>query len=327
VPAALGYNLTLTYQLSPRLIPDWLITFGCQYSGSVLSPLNSATCLGRGGRVLLFTNDTATALFTFRTPVLAMGERIHCIFAGTVRQTVQPLDDITNPVTLTYFSTPATLARGLSQTSSTSMTVPPPVLVWTMPWSMEPSTSSPFVTIEEDFTLVLNTTMPEVTTDTTITIQVPSNLLFLNASIYWIGANLNSSIVVTQVNNALPNFAFSGSTLTATFGMLRNLADNVTDSKDVIQIGLQLRTRNISANTAGVFFDDVGTIFFNSGRTRSSAFRNTVAEPRLINSISTTVLANQPDAGDRLTHNANVGPQSSGCNAYQVSVVEPHVSF
>ena len=244
VPSALPYNLALTYSFSPSIISAPGSVFGCVYSGSALSSwsLNVDACISlKGGRIAPVVARNSNTSYTFTIGTLQPDERFHAVMTGTVIQAVQPQDVLSNPVVYTYRSSPLSLSSGRQYSVSPTITttVPAPSLAWAMVWSADPLTIAPSVSIEENFALMVTVTMPESITNTSVVISIPGNTIFLSATVNFIGQNIhNSSIVVGQADAVNTVFGYSSlnNCLTALFGVITNVADNVQTTADTIQV-------------------------------------------------------------------------------------------
>ena len=179
---------------------------------------------------------------------------ITCVIADAVAPSAIGLDSQFSAV----FSTSPELSAsiGTGRVASTSVTSGDVVVAAPTPGILLVSTSSDTtvgnnVAVGEEISVVANITLPESYSRLSVTLTTdPGQLLILESSILWIGANLDC-VAQGVFNSSTPGQAALFDSVVYDFGPCLNSFDNVQNADDMIQIALKAVVLNVTSNVQG----------------------------------------------------------------------------
>ena len=240
IPTALAYNLSLNYTFPSTLVFNTSSVFACIYGGGTFSSYSNAACLAAHGTLPVIYIETDTVQFFF--DVLPSSQIFFARMEAVIIQDVQPEQQLVNLIQYSFDSSPLAdpfSGRQYFYNSTQTTTVIAPNISIAVIEVSDANVPLPKMTIQETFWFILNITMPEVQTDTYMRVVIPPNFYLLGANITYIGQNIvNSSVYVNQPLNQNSSFAFDIATgiLSINYGLITNIADNVVNASDFLQV-------------------------------------------------------------------------------------------
>ena len=252
-------------------------------------------------------SDTKLARWMFGT--LPLGSEFVATFTAVVLNNVYPntqgIVAVTNLTCYSYPGNPYNLSGRLYSASATSvpLVISIPVLTFSTFNSSISVVPLPKIAIEEAVTLLISTTLPECTTAFSTLLTLPSSRMIVLGvqSIYGSQINCSSQTITNTANH----------TVTVNFGVCENLADNVVNAGDTLNVSIAVVPADVSSNLLGNTLVISGESSYSNGllsslRLLTSSITLTIVEPKLSMSITPVSSTGPLSAGDNVTYHLQV---------------------